>query len=290
MSQRGPSQQQQQQQQQQQPQQQPLQRPPFAARAKKLLLNVQFAWFFGHVTTFTCGLLYPFVAAQNVYSIALYGMLLSYGIILYRSLMSMGAAIRTNWRVVAQRLATDVNSLYFLLAFIFVLSPQPCYSLLLPHIMYSSFHVIGYIKDTALPTLLAQPASQFPPLFKAFSQYGGAFITKYQPAAVIFAGHCEALLIPLQLLAQTISLRQSLITTFFYFQLLRMRYAQSPAVRSSFAMLRAILDARIGALASRGPGLLGNVGRSYMWVRDKVITFGAVPVVPATAQPPPPQR
>lgn len=55
------------------------------ARVKKLAMNMQFAWFVGHLVTVTQAVLTIFSSGNWNYYKAYYGTLLSYGIILWKA-------------------------------------------------------------------------------------------------------------------------------------------------------------------------------------------------------------
>jgi len=230
-------------------------------------MNIQFVWFVGHFITVFCSGFYflsaiykPFL---SFYKKAYVGVLLSYGIVLYR-LYGVPKLNKMYWL----RLTNDESLQYMLLAFVWMTSP-PMLVLLLPYALYSTFHVLEYIISNLIPQFLPNPNESQKALITKIRN----IINTYQPASTQFVAKLEVVGILPLLLFMIFLRRASFIQPFIFIQFLRFRYISSPSIQREFASLRLTLDSK----------LLGNdkvpagVQNIYVKIRDFVIKMGMDP-------------
>ncbi|KAI9187934.1 Transmembrane protein 33 [Blastocladiella emersonii ATCC 22665] len=253
-----------------------------AQRLLRVAKHPQFAWFVGHLLS-VIGLPAAFLLrSTGAYYRALLGAMVAYGVVLYRQHAPTYRA--AGIKAAAQRMATDLNAHYFILAFFFYLLASPCTPLLVPFAAFSIFHCIGYTKDMLLPAVF--PPGTAPPALTALATKAGAFSAKYQPQALHFAAYWEITATPLFLAYQLITFSQAIIAPLVYFQFVMVRYLTSATTRSASSVVRRELDTRFEPLAAQ-PNVLSHVGRAYLYARDALIRFAdsrmAPPAQPAPA-------
>jgi len=238
------------------------------------LMNIQFVWFLGHLTTVLCTVLYVSSALykpfMSFYKRAFIGVLLSYGIVLYK-LYGTPKLDKMYW----MRLVNDENLQYMLLAFVWMTSP-PIFILLLPYFIFSFFHALEYIISVLFPLFVPnQTDSQ-----KALIAKARNFINTYQPITLQFIARLEVVGILPLLLIMVLFKRATFIQPFIFVQFLRFRYISSPLVQREFTSLRLTLDSKLLGNA-KVPAAIQNV---YVKIRDFVIKIGSDPNVAAQQQ------
>ncbi|ORX44531.1 hypothetical protein BCR36DRAFT_334571 [Piromyces finnis] len=238
------------------------------------LMNLQYVWFMGHLTTVLCTVLYIFSALyrpfMSFYKRAFMGVLLSYSIVLYK----LYGAPKLN-KMYWMRLTNDENLQYMILAFVWMTSP-PFFVLLLPYAIFSLFHALEYIISVLLPLFVPnQTESQKALIIKIRN-----FINTYQPITVQFIARLEVVGILPLLILMVLFRRASFVQPFIFVQFLRFRYISSPLVQREFTSLRLTLDSK----------LLGNekvpafAQNAYVKIRDFVIKIGTDPNIAAQQQ------
>lgn len=117
-------------------------------RVKLLASSQQFFWALGHFITLINAIIYLLSYNSSNYYTALFGTLVSYGLVLYRtyanSIQSPG---------IARKIAADDNFTYAFLSLSWYTSPFVLSVALIPFATYSIFHVCQYTKSEILPKL-----------------------------------------------------------------------------------------------------------------------------------------
>ncbi|KAJ3409718.1 hypothetical protein HDV05_004292 [Chytridiales sp. JEL 0842] len=203
--------------------------------------NSLVVWFLGHITTVVQAVIYMtygrFLASgPRNYSKAIWATLLSYGIILYKA-----HGIPQFNKMYLQRVMTDENTQYLLLALIWLTS-KPVWVVLLPFATFSFFHSIHYIRSEVLPTLFpssspmhASITLKIAPLLLSFSQ-------KYQALALKMVSYAEVILIFPYLCLSVLFGYVSFFTPVLYAQFLRFRFFFSPMTRQAFGEVKVRMD------------------------------------------------
>lgn len=246
---------------------------PLSARLSKLVLSLQFLWFLGHVlTVFQAGwfiLVGRFFGgsgnARSGYTKALWGVLLSYGIIIFKS-----HGIPQISRAHFQRIMMDENSQYFMLALAWV-SSKPIWIILVPYFVFSIFQTINYTRAEILPVLFP-PSS---PLHKTISARVSPailnFSRTYQVQALRIVAYLEVWAMLPYLTFSILTGHVSLMMPVLYAMFLRFKFFQSPVTREAFGELKVRLDGII------------ETERSPLWAKafyrkavDAIVKFGDV--------------
>ncbi|KND01524.1 uncharacterized protein SPPG_03323 [Spizellomyces punctatus DAOM BR117] len=211
---------------------------PLGARLSKLVLSAQFVWFLGHLVTVIQATLYILSmwnsakSARN-YSKAYYGIILSYGIIMYKA-----HGIPQFNSVYFQRLMRDENSQYFLLALLWCTS-KPLAVTLLPYFVFSLFHSVNYFRSEILPALLPPSTSTVTPRLQELIL---KFVKEYQSRALRVVAYAEVWVILPVLTIGILFGWSSLLSPIFYARFLMFRYFMSPMTKAAFADMRFRLD------------------------------------------------
>ncbi|ORX83580.1 hypothetical protein BCR32DRAFT_291903 [Anaeromyces robustus] len=250
------------------------QQPQQSASKFSSLMNAQFVWFLGHLTTVLCAILYTlsplFQSLTSFYRKAFMGVLLSYGIVLYK-LYGTPKFNKMYW----MKLTNDENLQYMLLALVWMTSP-PIFILLLPYTIFSFFHSLEYAVNVLFPLYVPNPSeSQKDLVAKAKS-----FISTYQPITIQFIAKLEVAGIFPLLLILIIFRRASFIQPFIFAQFLRFRYVSSPLVQREFTSLRLSFDSKLLG-NDKVPAFAQNV---YVKIRDFLIKIGSDPNLAAQQQ------
>jgi len=244
----------------------PESQPQNASKASSLM-NAQFVWFLGHLTTVLCALLYAFSALykplMSFYKKAYLGVLISYGIVLYK-LYGVPKFNKMYW----MRLSNDENLQYMILALVWMTSP-PFFVLLLPYAMFSFFHALEYITGVLFPLFVPNPSESQ----KALIAKAKNIINVYQPVTLQFIARLEVVGILPLLLVMVLFRRATFIQPFIFVQFLRFRYVSSPLVQREFASLRLTLDTKL-LVNNKVPAFAQNL---YVKIRDFVIKMGTDP-------------
>lgn len=232
-------------------------------RMKKICLRLQFAWFLGHILLFFGLPSLIFTHNSSAYYRALFGSMMSYGVVLWRGYESTA---KTNGiKQTLMKMARDVNAQYFVLSFIFWTMSNPCLAVLVPYFSFSVFHVLGYFRDFLLPTLLPSPS--FASFRKTFHTLSTNFTNSFQPTAMDMAALWECAITPIWLLLQCLTFRQNIFALFVYLQFLFFRYLTSSSTRTAFSKLRAKGD-QVFLHHLQSQSIMGKAANFYVYCRD----------------------
>jgi hypothetical protein len=231
------------------------------------LMNIQYVWFLGHLTTVLCSVLYSlsivYKPLNSFYKKAYMGVIISYGIVVYK-LFGAPKLNKMYW----MRLTNDENLQYLLLAIVWMTSP-PLIILLIPYAIFSLFHALEYCINVLFPLFVPNPSESQKALIGKIRN----FVTVYQPIAVQFNARLEVIGILPILILLVIFRRASFIQPVIFSQFLRFRYITSPLVQREFAQLRLTLDSRLLG-NTKIPAGIQNV---YVKIRDFIIKIGNYP-------------
>jgi len=223
--------------------------PPFAKRVTTLLKSVDFVWFIGHLTGFMYSFASvwlgdsQFILLNKAYSKAWVGVLLSYAIVVY---FEHGfPRLTLHWFTTSIK---DENFQYFCMALYWYFT-APFRFALFPYTVFALFHILAYARSHLLPVFFPQVLAELQ-AFESTRNYAGlswpakcaqsleVVAIKHHTQFRKFVLLWEVLLIPALLLVHTLMWRRSLLDLVAYGNFLRLRYAVSPDVRSTFALLR----------------------------------------------------
>ncbi|KAJ3084655.1 hypothetical protein HDU99_008401 [Rhizoclosmatium hyalinum] len=195
-------------------------------------------WFLGHATTVIQTLIYIIFSGARNYTKAIWAILLSYGIILYKA---HGTPKLNNIQMYVQRIMVDENTQYLLLALIWWTS-KPIWVVLLPFATFSVFHAANYMRTELIPTVIPSTSpfyvissTKVIPLLTHFSQ-------TYQAKCLRAVSYLEVFFILPYLIVFVFTGKVSFMTPFIFVQFLRFRYQFSPMTREAFAELKRRAD------------------------------------------------
>lgn len=248
-----------------------------------------YAWAAGHALLLLCTCFYlpgalrhPFTTPRTAYSyrMAYIGGLTSYGIVCFKALGTPAVSLDFLKRAMA-----DENCQYFLLA-IFWLLTKPVSLSLVPYAIFSTFHVLTFVRTTVLPKLAppkppareGERQSKDTPLQKQLHQIVKA---QYDPAMNVCA-HAE-----LAILVRTIIgvplFWNGFMAPIAFAHFLRLRYYYSMFSRSAIRGA----DARLANYANTAPEPIKGV---YRKARELVVRWSGNVLAPQPEQPAPVRR
>ncbi|KAJ3073861.1 hypothetical protein HDU98_000458 [Podochytrium sp. JEL0797] len=236
----------------------------YSEKLKAMAMNLQLIfWFLGHATTVLQTILFVIFSGAKSYNKALYAILLSYGIILYKA---HGAPKMNNIQMYLQRIMVDENTQYLLLALIWWTS-RPVWVVLLPYATFSIFHAANYMRTELLPTVI--PASS--PLYSISSSTVipllAHFSQTYQAKCLRAVSYLEVFFILPYLVVFVFVGKVSFMTPFVFVQFLRFRFQFSPMTREAFTELKRRTD---------GIFLGGAYQQYYLQAVDFIVRYGNV--------------
>jgi len=222
-----------------------------------------FAWATGHILVVLCATRYllTWVAFKSGkyswwYNLAFVGALLSYGIVVYKSLGAPKEGAKT-WIV---RALADENFQYFGLALFWFMTKPPVPLALLPYFTFSAFHVATFIRTTVVPMVFPPtPGANGQPQPHFLAKKIQVFVKTYYDPSMKLVAFIELGIFARVLLGGLI-FQNSLFTSFVYGMFLRQRYHHSLFTRQAFAKL----DETIYALI-RGPQVRGTLPNAPAW-------------------------
>ncbi|KAG1460650.1 hypothetical protein G6F46_002839 [Rhizopus delemar] len=254
-------------------------------RLLALVKTLQFAWFFGHVSTIFGTLLYAlsiftFNSNTLLYKQAYFGAMLSYGVVLYKS-----HGIPQASSAYMRKLVMDENAQYFLLAVYWFIS-NPIAVTLIPFFTFSTFHALGYVRTNIIPNIFPAATSNngTTVTWQAKTQQKiKAWTDKYYSVAMRFVAHSEVTVIAVRLLLGVFRLQ--LVPIFLFAQFLRFRYHLSSYTRQTFTELRVRFDSLL-LPPTADPRIPPVISNAYNVAKIWVSKFGEAGVQrqPAAAQ------
>ncbi|KAI9193478.1 uncharacterized protein BJ171DRAFT_464339 [Polychytrium aggregatum] len=231
------------------------------ARLTKLVLNIQFLWFIGHLTTLSQSALFILSGGKSYYK-AYYGVILCYGIILYKCHGTPKFS-----RDYFQKVMTDENAQYLLLAIVWV-SSAPISVTLLPYATFSLFQFLSYTRQSVLPAIFPPVAGAASGLTQQVSASIDKFVKANQQPALRAVAFIEVFLILPFLIVSVFGRYASFTTPILFIQFLRFRYFFSSLTKQAVHELRSRLDVLFGL-----PAVPAVVQNGYRTVRDLIVRY-----------------
>ncbi|GAB5589802.1 Transmembrane nucleoporin [Umbelopsis nana] len=253
---------------------------PLQDRVLKLVKNPQFAWFLGHVAVLAGTLFYflslvTFKSNPRAYSTAYLGALVSYGVVVYKSL----GIPRAN-AAYLQKLMLDENFQYFMLAFYWYCN-KPIAVTLVPFATYSVFHASSYVRSNVIPTLFPVPTAESNG--GASQPVNNAWQTKVQRnikawtdmrygMAMKFVAQVEVVGLMGRLILGAITFQSSLLAPLLFAHFLRLRFHLSSYTRGAFRDLNTRLDKWLLPPTAH-PSIPPAVGHAYTTIKGYIIKY-----------------
>ncbi|KAI9136766.1 hypothetical protein BKA69DRAFT_1020550, partial [Paraphysoderma sedebokerense] len=194
-------------------------------------------WFLGHILLVFNSIQNLLFGVYSAYYGALFGALVSYFIVVYKTFGQRPSFSR----IILQRMATDANLQYLIVAIYFYLNSTPISAILFTYLAFSVFHILSYIKDVVIPTVYPATAPQ-PASIPGILAGIRTFVGTYQPKALVYVAYWEILSVMPQLILHCFTRSQSPLAPIAFAQFLRMRYHLSTTYKNAFARIRLQID------------------------------------------------
>ncbi|GAA5944148.1 uncharacterized protein JCM15063_000161 [Sporobolomyces koalae] len=210
-----------------------------------------YAWAVGHALVLL-GTIHTFLGfitfsfRSKSYYLAYAGAIVSWGIVVYKSL---GAPQPS--RAYVQRALLDENVQYLLLALYWFLT-KPIALTLLPFATFSLFHTLTFLRTSVLPKVPATPngknsgasAAPQPPTSAGarLSKAIQTWVKANYETAMLFVAYIEVGLVFGRILLGAITFQNSLLTPLIFGHFLRLRYYLSPPTRTAFGWLNSQVE------------------------------------------------
>jgi len=252
-----------------------------SASSSRSLSYPHLAWSAGHALVVVASIweavsVCTFHSAPRAHKMALFGALLSWGIVVFKSL-----GVPTASRAYLQRALMDENAQYLILALGWYLQ-KPIALTILPYATFSIFHILTFIRTTFLPKVSPASAAKdkaTPPpsggLGVQASKTIQSLVKKHYENAMLFVSFVE-IGIMVRVTFGALIFKNSFLIPFFYATFLRLRYYLSPATRKAFAAVNSQIDHAIS-----NPKCPPSVKNGVNVARDMVIRFSESAIISA---------
>ncbi|GAA5822274.1 hypothetical protein JCM10212_004280 [Sporobolomyces blumeae] len=237
-----------------------------------------YAWAVGHALVLF-GTIHTFLGFVTLsfrsksYYLAYAGAILSWGIVVYKSL----GAPQPN-RAYVQRALLDENVQYLLLALYWFLT-KPVAFTLLPFATFSLFHTLTFLRTSVLPkppatpsgkNASSTPAAQAPTSAGArLSKAIQTWVKANYESAMLFVAYVEVGLVFGRILLGAVTFQNSLLTPLIFGHFLRLRYYLSPPTRTAFGYV----NAQIEHYAIKNQACPAVVKKGIVTIRDVIIRY-----------------
>ncbi|KAI8847971.1 hypothetical protein BC829DRAFT_395136 [Chytridium lagenaria] len=242
------------------------------------LFQVHILIFFSPVFLGASYILYSrfFSSGSRHYTKALWGTILSYGIIIYKA-----HGVPQISKGYLQRIMMDENMHYLILSLVW-LSSKPMWVVLIPFVTFSLFHSANYARTELLPKLIPSTSALHSTLTTRIQPALLKFSQTYQSKGLEAVAYLEVWGLPLYLIFSLLTGGAGFLTPVLYFQFLRFRYFFSALTRRAAGDLRKRMD---GYIVDREatPEWIKAVYRRAMEALEK---FGDVTAGQGQAAPP----
>ncbi|KAK8865900.1 hypothetical protein IAR55_001048 [Kwoniella newhampshirensis] len=180
----------------------------------------------------------------KTYKLAYTGALLSYSIVVFKSLGRPQA--NAAW---IRRALPDENVQYAILAFYWWIS-KPVNVSILPFATFSLFHCLTFLRTNIIPKLVPAPPPQAagsqqaqrpPALLETVSRRIQVWVKVNYDVAMRFVAYCE-ILIMARLVLGVVTFRTSVIAPIFMIHFIRLRYHASPFTRTAVDTITVYID------------------------------------------------
>ncbi|GAA5979798.1 hypothetical protein JCM11641_002697 [Rhodosporidiobolus odoratus] len=235
-----------------------------------------YAWAGGHFIVLASSLytflgLITFSTRDKSYYVAYAGALISWGIVVYKSL-----GPPTLSRAWLQRALLDENVQYLLLAGWWFVQ-KPITLTLLPFCTFSLFHTLTFLRTSVLPKVPSptpgqkKSATGTPAATATASGVPDApgvkvsrgiqtWVKAHYEQAMLFVAFIEVVGVFGRLLLGAITFQNSLLSPLFFAHFLRLRYYLSPPTRQAFAWVNGQIDEKVVKNSKVPQGVRKGVG------------------------------
>ncbi|WRT64120.1 uncharacterized protein IL334_001049 [Kwoniella shivajii] len=240
-------------------------------------VDPHYLWAFGHGIMLLSA---AYVLLQTVffrptptktYKLAYTGALLSYSIVVYKSLGR--PQVNQAW---LRRALVDENVQYAILALYWWVA-KPVNVSILPFATFSLFHCLTFLRTNIIPKFVpAQPpaaqgaAPRQPALLENISRKIQLWVKSNYDVAMRFVAYCE-LLICVRLILGVLTFRSSFIAPLFMVHFVRLRYHASPFTRSAVGNVVIYIN----NFVSSKPAAVQNV---WSTIKRVISSWGGVPL------------
>ncbi|GAA6026539.1 hypothetical protein JCM8202_002541 [Rhodotorula sphaerocarpa] len=231
-----------------------------------------YAWAGGHFAVLLGTVFSLLGRGAKAYKLAYFGALVSWGIVVYKSLGTPQAN-----RAYLQRALLDENVQYLLLALYWFLQ-APIYITLIPFATFSLFHALTFLRTSVLPKpAAANRASGGSGAAQQQAQSAGAQASKViqtwvkanYEKAMLFVAFVEVVLVFGRVLLGAVLFQNSLLAPLFFAHFLRLRYYLSPPTRQAFAWV----SHKIDLYTVQNPKCPPPVSKAVQVVRELIIRY-----------------
>ncbi|KAH9458000.1 hypothetical protein MJO28_005060 [Puccinia striiformis f. sp. tritici] len=203
------------------------------------------AWSIGHIVVLlstiwnTLGILF-LQSRPKAYSLAYGGAILSWSIVVYKSLGTPSLS-----KAYLQRAAMDENVQYLVVALYWFFS-KPIFVTLLPFAIFSTFHSLSFIRTTFLPKVPskkdASGAEQPQQVGVVLSRGIQSWVKQNYESAMYCVAFIEVLVIQGRVTLGALTFQNSFLHPLFFAHFLRLRYYLSPQTRSAVSAVNQHID------------------------------------------------
>ncbi|WWC86227.1 uncharacterized protein L201_001100 [Kwoniella dendrophila CBS 6074] len=248
-------------------------------------VDPHYLWAFGHGVMLLSA---SYVLLQTVffrptptksYKLAFTGALLSYSIVVYKSLGK--PQLNQQW---LRRALVDENVQYAILALYWWVA-KPVNVSILPFATFSLFHCLTFLRTNIIPKFVPPPpqgaqanSQRQPALLENISRRIQLWVKGNYDVAMRFVAYCE-LLICVRLILGVLTFRQSFIAPLFMVHFVRLRYHASPFTKSAINNV----NTHINNFVSNKPPVIQNV---WQTIKRLISTWGGAPLISGQGQQP----
>ncbi|WWC58604.1 uncharacterized protein I303_101147 [Kwoniella dejecticola CBS 10117] len=239
-------------------------------------VDPHYLWAFGHGVMLLSA---SYVLLQTVllrpeptksYKLAFTGALLSYSIVVYKSLGK--PQLNQAW---LRRALVDENVQYAILALYWWIA-KPVNISILPFATFSLFHCLTFMRTNIIPKFVPPPpagaqAQRPPVLLENISKKIQLWVKGNYDVAMRFVAYCE-LLICARLILGVLTFRQSFIAPLFMVHFVRLRYHASPFTKSAISNV----NTYINNFVSNKPPAVQN---AWATIKRLISTWGGAPLI-----------
>lgn len=203
------------------------------------------AWSIGHLVVLlstiwnTLGILFLH-SRPRAYSLAYGGAILSWSIVVYKSLGPPSLS-----RNYVQRAAMDENVQYLVVALYWFFS-KPIFVTLLPFAIFSTFHSLSFIRTAFLPKVPskkdASGVEQPPQVGVVISRVIQNWVKENYESAMYCVAFIEVVMIQGRVTLGALTFQNSFLHPLFFAHFLRLRYYLSPQTRSAVSTVNEYID------------------------------------------------
>lgn len=220
-----------------------------------LVQTLQFSWFVGHLLTVIATILFALSyirifpnASWLWYKLALVGVIESFGVLIYQLVRKSGVNVKT--------LIADENVQYLLLAVVLFVQSPYVFLTLSTFFLFSTFHVLSYLKNFLLPALGVSDQSRI-------SEQIGAFVAANNNKSIGLASLLEVYtLVSLFVRVITFS-KRSIVPFLAYAVFMKLKFEKLAFTRNAFKQL----EMSIEGLVNR----TGHPAAKNAWIKVKSV-------------------